>query len=129
MKNPVLFYGAIVMAVGGRREMKDLLERYAAKSRTALTLGALVVMILAGLSACAQGSTATPTFSNRTPIQSGLRSLLRGTLHKMASRWSKATNSGSKPSTMLVGCLDARSSSSYFTTTAPLIRWQRTMTR
>ena len=71
MKNPVLFYGAIVMAVGGRREMKDLLERYAAKSRTALTLGALVVMILAGLSACAQGSTATPTFSNRTPITIG----------------------------------------------------------
>src|SRR5260370_36781626 len=71
MKSPVLLYDAIVVAVGGRREMKDLLERYAAKSRTALTLGALVVMILAGLSACAQGSTATPTFSNPTPITIG----------------------------------------------------------
>ena len=51
--------------------MKDLRERYVAKSRTVLTLVALVVMILAGLSACAQGSTAPPTISQQTLITIG----------------------------------------------------------
>jgi branched-chain amino acid transport system substrate-binding protein len=51
--------------------MKDVLERYAAKSRTSFTLVALVVMILAGLSACAPDSPATSTFSNQTPITIG----------------------------------------------------------
>ena len=51
--------------------MKDVLERYAAKSRTSFTLIALVVMILAGLSACAPDSPATSTFSNQTPITIG----------------------------------------------------------
>jgi len=50
--------------------MKDVLERYAAKTRTSLSIVAVIVMILAGLSACAQDNTTTttPTFSNQTPI-------------------------------------------------------------
>src|SRR5260221_372848 len=53
--------------------MNDVLERYAAKTRTALSIVAVIVMILAGLSACAQGNTTTttPTFSNQTPITIG----------------------------------------------------------
>src|SRR5258708_19930900 len=53
--------------------MKDVLERYAAKTRTSLSIVAVIVMILAGLSACAQGNTTTttPTFSNQTPITIG----------------------------------------------------------
>src|SRR5260370_33976776 len=53
--------------------MKDVLERYAAKTRTSLSIVAVIVMILAGLSACAQDNTTTttPTFSNQTPITIG----------------------------------------------------------
>src|SRR5712692_4889790 len=53
--------------------MKDVLERYAAKTRTSLSIVAVIVMILAGLSACAQDNTTTttPTFSNQTPIPIG----------------------------------------------------------
>src|SRR5216683_4900945 len=52
--------------------MKDVLERYAAKTRTSLSIVAVIVMILAGLSACAQdNTTTTPTFSNQTPITIG----------------------------------------------------------
>ena len=52
--------------------MKDVLERYTAKTRTALSIVAVIVMILAGLSACAQDTTTTtPTFSNQTPITIG----------------------------------------------------------
>src|SRR5712692_733483 len=52
--------------------MKDVLERYAAKTRTSLSIVAVIVMILAGLSACAQdNATTTPTFSNQTPITIG----------------------------------------------------------
>jgi branched-chain amino acid transport system substrate-binding protein len=52
--------------------MKDVLERYAAKTRTSLSMVAVIVMILAGLSACAQdNTTTTPTFSNQTPITIG----------------------------------------------------------
>src|SRR5260370_14467834 len=53
--------------------MKDVLERYAAKTRTSLSIVAVIVMMLAGLSACAQGNTTTttPTFSNQTPITIG----------------------------------------------------------
>jgi branched-chain amino acid transport system substrate-binding protein len=53
--------------------MKDVLERYAAKTRTSLSMVAVIVMILAGLSACAQDNTTTttPTFSNQTPITIG----------------------------------------------------------
>ena len=53
--------------------MKDVLEHYAAKTRTSLSIVAVIVMILAGLSACAQDNTTTttPTFSNQTPITIG----------------------------------------------------------
>jgi branched-chain amino acid transport system substrate-binding protein len=52
--------------------MKDVLERHAAKTRTSLSIVAVIVMILAGLSACAQdNTTTTPTFSNQTPITIG----------------------------------------------------------
>src|SRR5216683_4966346 len=52
--------------------MKDVLEHYAAKTRTSLSIVAVIVMILAGLSACAQdNTTTTPTFSNQTPITIG----------------------------------------------------------
>jgi branched-chain amino acid transport system substrate-binding protein len=51
--------------------MKDALKRYAVKTRSSLSMVAVVVMILAGLSACSQSTSTTPTFTNQTPITIG----------------------------------------------------------
>jgi branched-chain amino acid transport system substrate-binding protein len=51
--------------------MKDVVTHYAAKTRRPLSIAAVVVMILAALSACTQGSTGPISFTNSTPITIG----------------------------------------------------------
>jgi branched-chain amino acid transport system substrate-binding protein len=51
--------------------MKDVVARCVIKTRTSLSLVAIVVMILAGLSACASGSSSSNNFTNSTPITIG----------------------------------------------------------
>ena len=51
--------------------MKDVVARCVIKTRTSLSLVAVVVMILAGLSACASGSSSSNNFTNSTPITIG----------------------------------------------------------
>jgi branched-chain amino acid transport system substrate-binding protein len=52
--------------------MKDVVARCVIKTRTSLSLLAVVVMILAGLSACASGSSGSNNFTNSTPITIGV---------------------------------------------------------
>src|SRR5258706_3534859 len=51
--------------------MKDAVARFRIKTRTSLSMVAVVMMILAGLSACTSGSSGSNNFTNSTPITIG----------------------------------------------------------
>ncbi|HJT56988.1 MAG TPA: ABC transporter substrate-binding protein [Ktedonobacteraceae bacterium] len=51
--------------------MKDIVIRFAIKTRASLSIVAVVVMALAGLSACTSGSSNSTSFTNSTPITIG----------------------------------------------------------
>ena len=51
--------------------MKDAVARFMIKTRTSLSMVAVVMMILAGLSACTSGSSGSNNFTNSTPITIG----------------------------------------------------------
>ncbi|MGB8343275.1 MAG: hypothetical protein WCD86_00220, partial [Ktedonobacteraceae bacterium] len=48
-----------------------MFKRPVLKSKAVFSVVTSLIMILAGLSACAQGQSAAPTFSNPTPITIG----------------------------------------------------------